>query len=209
MGRFWRVDKALEASEGLGWVREWLGAYNWSTKVDWVTVRRGRSERYAFRGVYKAARQFQRDVEHRALPKIVRPRYTSPKPRGSVRDLRRRLPVARVYIASLRGTAPPPTITTLVQQLKMSPVLWNYRTYVRRRACRAKGTPISCYRLVLRAELVALSINDNRILHQVRSVEGGNLRLFSHSHPCLHDGGITCAPCPRARAGRRRDPEAW
>jgi mannose-6-phosphate isomerase-like protein (cupin superfamily) len=22
-------------------------------------------------------------------------------------------------------------------------------------------------------------------------------------------GGITCAPCPRARAGRRRDPEAW
>src|ERR671911_2471844 len=65
------------------------------------------------------------------------------------------------------------------------------------------------YHLVLRTELVALGINDNRILHQVRSVEGGNLRLFSHSHPCLHDGGITCAPCPRARAGRRRDPEAW
>src|SRR5215218_8876510 len=65
------------------------------------------------------------------------------------------------------------------------------------------------YRLVLRAELVALGINDDRILHQVRSVEGGNLRLFTHSQPCLHDGGITCAPCPRARAGRRRDPEAW
>jgi hypothetical protein len=34
----------------LGWVRERLGAYDWS-KVDWITVRRGRSERYAFRGV--------------------------------------------------------------------------------------------------------------------------------------------------------------
>src|SRR5829696_2888256 len=44
------------------------------------------------------------------------------------------------------------------------------------------------YRLVLRAELVALGINDNRVLNQVRSVEGSNLRLFSHSHPCLHDG---------------------
>jgi hypothetical protein len=53
VSRLWRVDKALEASEGLGWVREWLGAYNWS-KVDWVTVRRGRSERYAFRGVCKS-----------------------------------------------------------------------------------------------------------------------------------------------------------
>jgi hypothetical protein len=29
------------------------GAYDWS-KVDWITVRRGRSERYAFRGVCKS-----------------------------------------------------------------------------------------------------------------------------------------------------------
>jgi hypothetical protein len=55
MSRFWRVDKALEDSEGLGWIRERLGAYDWS-KVDWVSVRRGRSEMYAFRGVCKAPR---------------------------------------------------------------------------------------------------------------------------------------------------------
>ena len=53
MGRFWRVDKALEGSEGLRWIRERLGAYEWS-KADWVSVRRGRSERYAFRGVCKS-----------------------------------------------------------------------------------------------------------------------------------------------------------
>lgn len=29
------------------------GTYDWS-KVDWITVRRGRSERYAFRGVCKS-----------------------------------------------------------------------------------------------------------------------------------------------------------
>src|SRR3712207_64365 len=52
MGKLWRVDKALEDSEGLRWVRERLGAYDWS-KVDWITVRRGRSERHAFRGVCK------------------------------------------------------------------------------------------------------------------------------------------------------------
>ena len=52
MGKLWRVDKALEGSEGLRWVREHLEAYDWS-KVDWVTVRRGRSEAYAFRGVCK------------------------------------------------------------------------------------------------------------------------------------------------------------
>jgi hypothetical protein len=52
VGKLWRVDKALEDSEGLGWVRERLGSYDWS-KVDWITVRRGRSERYAFRGVCK------------------------------------------------------------------------------------------------------------------------------------------------------------
>jgi hypothetical protein len=40
------VDKALEVSEGLGWVRERLGSYEWS-KADWITVWRGRSERYA------------------------------------------------------------------------------------------------------------------------------------------------------------------
>src|SRR5918998_5756911 len=53
MGKLWRVDKALEDSEGLRWVRERLEAYDWS-KVDWITVRRGRSERYAFRGVCKS-----------------------------------------------------------------------------------------------------------------------------------------------------------
>ena len=47
------MDKALEDSEGLRWIREQLGAYDWS-KVDWITVRRGRSERYAFRGVCKS-----------------------------------------------------------------------------------------------------------------------------------------------------------
>jgi hypothetical protein len=52
MGNLWRVDEALEDSEGLRWVSEHLGAYDWS-KVDWITVRRGRSERYAFRGVCK------------------------------------------------------------------------------------------------------------------------------------------------------------
>ncbi len=50
MGKLWRVDKALEDSEGLRWVRDRLEAYDWA-KVDWITVRRGRSERYAFRGV--------------------------------------------------------------------------------------------------------------------------------------------------------------
>ncbi len=52
MGNLWLVDEALEDSEGLRWVSEHLGAYDWS-KVDWITIRRGRSERYAFRGVCK------------------------------------------------------------------------------------------------------------------------------------------------------------
>ena len=55
MGRFWRVDRALEDSEGLRWVRERLGAYDWC-KADWISVRRGRSEMYAFRGVCEAPR---------------------------------------------------------------------------------------------------------------------------------------------------------
>jgi hypothetical protein len=55
MSRFWRVDKALEDSKGLRWIRERLGAYDWS-KADWVSVRRGRSEKYAFRGVCKTRR---------------------------------------------------------------------------------------------------------------------------------------------------------
>jgi hypothetical protein len=55
MGRFWRVDRVLEGSDGLGWIRERLEAYDWS-KTDWFSVRRGRSERYAFRGVCKAPR---------------------------------------------------------------------------------------------------------------------------------------------------------
>ena len=53
MSKLWRVDEALEGSEGLGWAHERLGAYDWS-KADWVTVRRGRSEKYAFRGVCKS-----------------------------------------------------------------------------------------------------------------------------------------------------------
>ena len=56
MSRFWRLDKALEDSEGLRWVLERLGAYDWS-KADWVSVRRGRSEKYAFRGVCKMPRE--------------------------------------------------------------------------------------------------------------------------------------------------------
>jgi hypothetical protein len=55
MSRFWRVDRALEDCEGLRWIRERLGAYDWS-KADWVSVRRGRSEKYAFRGVCKMPR---------------------------------------------------------------------------------------------------------------------------------------------------------
>src|SRR5215208_4715511 len=50
---------------------------------------------------------------------------------------------------------------------------------VAERLCRRSPATTPRYRLVLRAELVALGINDNRILHQVRSVEGSNLRLFS------------------------------
>lgn len=53
MSKLWRVDKALEDSEGLKWIREQLGDYDWS-KVDWITVRQGRSEAYAFRGVCKS-----------------------------------------------------------------------------------------------------------------------------------------------------------
>ena len=53
VSELWRVDKALEDSEGLRWVREQLGDYDWA-KVDWITVRRGRSERYALRGVCRS-----------------------------------------------------------------------------------------------------------------------------------------------------------
>ena len=49
------MDKALEDSDGLRWIRERLGAYDWS-KVDWVSMRRGQSEKYAFRGVCKIPR---------------------------------------------------------------------------------------------------------------------------------------------------------
>jgi hypothetical protein len=55
MSGFWRVDKALEGSEGLRWIRERSAAYDWS-KADWVSVRRGRSEKHAFRGVCKMPR---------------------------------------------------------------------------------------------------------------------------------------------------------
>ena len=53
MGKLWRVDKALEDSEGLRWIRERLDAYDWA-KVDLITVRCGRSERHAFRGVCRS-----------------------------------------------------------------------------------------------------------------------------------------------------------
>ena len=56
MGKLWRTDKALENSEGLRWVRERLAAHDWA-KVDWITVRRGHSEAYAFRGVCKYPRK--------------------------------------------------------------------------------------------------------------------------------------------------------
>jgi hypothetical protein len=56
MGNLWRVDKALEHAEGLRWIREWLGVYDFS-KVDWITVRRGRSERYAFRAYVSRLRR--------------------------------------------------------------------------------------------------------------------------------------------------------
>ena len=49
------MDKALEDSDGLRWIRERLGPYDWS-KADWVSVRRGQSEKYAFRGVCKMPR---------------------------------------------------------------------------------------------------------------------------------------------------------
>jgi hypothetical protein len=55
MGSFWRMERAIEESEGLRWIRERLAAYDWS-KADWVSVRRGRSEKYAFRGVCKMPR---------------------------------------------------------------------------------------------------------------------------------------------------------
>jgi hypothetical protein len=47
--RPWRIPK------GLRWIRERLGPYDWS-EADWLSVRRGRSQRYAFRGVCKAPR---------------------------------------------------------------------------------------------------------------------------------------------------------
>lgn len=56
MGKLWRADKALENSEGLKWVRERLADLAWA-KVDWITVRRGHSEAYAFRGVCKYPRK--------------------------------------------------------------------------------------------------------------------------------------------------------
>src|SRR5215212_6909418 len=56
MGKLWRTDKALENSEGLRWVRERLATHDWA-KVDWITVRRGHSEAYAFRGVCKYRRK--------------------------------------------------------------------------------------------------------------------------------------------------------
>jgi hypothetical protein len=57
MSGFWRVDKALDGSEGLRWIRERMAAYDWS-EADWVSVRRGRSHKYAFRGVCKMPRNW-------------------------------------------------------------------------------------------------------------------------------------------------------
>ena len=56
MGKLWRVDRALEDSEGLRWVRKQMETYDWS-EVDWVTVRRGQSKVCAFRGVCKSPRK--------------------------------------------------------------------------------------------------------------------------------------------------------
>jgi hypothetical protein len=53
MGKLWRVDTALNDSEGLRWARRHLELYDWS-RVDWITIRRGRSKVYAFRGVCKS-----------------------------------------------------------------------------------------------------------------------------------------------------------
>ena len=49
------MDKVLEDSDGLRWIRERSAAYDWS-KADWISVRRGRSVKYAFRGVCKMPR---------------------------------------------------------------------------------------------------------------------------------------------------------
>jgi hypothetical protein len=56
VGKLWRVDKALKDFESLRWIRQRLAAYEWS-KADWITVRRGHSEAYAFRGVCKYPRK--------------------------------------------------------------------------------------------------------------------------------------------------------
>jgi hypothetical protein len=67
MGKLWRVDIALEDSEGLRWIRERLGAYDWS-KVDWITLA-PRTERetrvpgrvqVAFEGAWPLPDQLQR-----------------------------------------------------------------------------------------------------------------------------------------------------
>ena len=110
MGELWRVDKALEDSEGLRWVREQLGAYDWS-KVDWITVRRGRSERYAFRGVCKSpskGRGYRINCnvsKHMPYPSThfmrVSPLYRSPD--GSWPEVPKGHKVGDSYIATRKG----------------------------------------------------------------------------------------------------------
>jgi hypothetical protein len=49
----WSVSKDLRDSEGVAWIRGELEGYDWS-KADWITIKRGRSEKFAFRGVCKS-----------------------------------------------------------------------------------------------------------------------------------------------------------
>ena len=111
MGKLWRVDKALENSEGLRWVRGRLeGAYDWS-KLDWVTVRRGRSEAYAFRGVCKSPRKGRgyrincNVSKHAPYPiaQFMRLPPLVPRPRRDVAGSPRRARVGRHYAATRDG----------------------------------------------------------------------------------------------------------
>jgi hypothetical protein len=59
MGGFWRVDKVLEDSEGLRWILERLGTYDWY-KADWVSVRRGAQREVRLSGRMQDATQRKR-----------------------------------------------------------------------------------------------------------------------------------------------------
>ena len=64
------------------WIRERLGANDWS-KADWISVRRGRSEKYAFWGVCKMPRdgggyRINRNVSRHAAYPIYQRMRVSP-----------------------------------------------------------------------------------------------------------------------------------